>query len=143
MRIGGVSDYNIAAQALRLQPGRAEAAQRTQENKSAESAVSRSQGPASQYIPENGGGVIQTRVSPENSFQKARLDNPKSSFESMADKLMSKLPDILRDMRDVPAYAGEDFSSGSARVVVSDRNAAEVARQNAQKAAEPLADFSL
>ena len=49
---------------------------------------------ASQYIAEHG-GVIQTRVSPENSFQKAMLDSPRARIEDMADKLIDRMPRIM------------------------------------------------
>ncbi len=143
MRIGSQSDYNIAARALRIQPYRLGEVRKAQDSKAANGLGTDAQKPVAQYIPENGGGVIQTRVSPENAFQKAKLENPRSGIEAMAEKLMDKLPDILRDMKNVPEYSEAAQNVGTGKVVVSDRNAAVVAQQNAQKAAEPLANFSL
>ena len=43
-------------------------------------------------------GVLQTKVSPDNSFQKAMVSDASFAYERMAAKLMDKLPSILRDM---------------------------------------------
>ncbi len=142
IRVNGQTDYSIAAQALKLNDApRSEAAARAaQSSKSPESIVERAQNLSAQYIPENGGGVIQTRVAPEHSFQKAKLEGSRSNIEDMADKLMNKLPDILKDMKRLT-----DGTEGAAnsRVVVTERNAAAVAERNAQQANEPMMNFSL
>lgn len=47
-------------------------------------------------------GVLQTKVSPDNSFQKAMVSDASFAYERMASKLMDKLPNILRDMKNLP-----------------------------------------
>ena len=96
---------------------------------------------AADYISEHG-GVIKTRVSPENAFNKVRLENPRAQVEDMADKLMSKLPDIMEDMRKLD---NENMTAGTGetkKVIVNERNAAAVAEKTAQDNAEML-NFSL
>ena len=90
------------------------------------------------YIAEHG-GVIQTRVSPENAYQKTKLDNPREAVEDMADKLMGKLPQILEDMKKLTVE--EDQAAENRRVVVNERNAAAVAQKNVQD--QNLMNFSL
>ncbi len=92
----------------------------------------------SRYIAEHG-GVIQTRVSPENAYQKAMLDSPRAAVEDMADKLMSRMPRILEDMKKIP---DTDTAVENEKVVVTDRNAAAVADRNA-KMTNDLMNFSL
>ena len=94
----------------------------------------------SQYVAQDHGGIIQTRVSDANAFQKTQLDGSRERIEAMADKLFDKLPNILNDMRKLPENAGaEDQAS---RVAVTERNAAAVADRQAAQAAE-LQNFSL
>lgn len=88
------------------------------------------------YIAEHG-GVIRTKVSPENAFQKVRLENPRQRVEDMADKLMSKLPDIMKDMKRLT----EDDAAERQKVVINENNAA-AARKAATGEAQ-LADFTL
>ncbi len=90
---------------------------------------------ASQYIAEHG-GVIQTKVSPENAYQKAMLETPRAKVEDMADKLMSKMPRILEDMKKlVPDEAANE------KVVVNENNAAAVAEKTKQN--NELMNFSI
>ena len=90
--------------------------------------------------PADHGGIIQTRVSDANAFQKTQLDGSRERIEAMADKLFDKLPNILNDMQKLPENAGaEDQAS---RVAVTERNAAAVADRQAAQAAE-LQNFSL
>lgn len=103
---------------------------------SASARVSGSQGTAdaaaqsnssSQYLSSHG-GVIQTRVSPQNSYQKAMLDNPRSIAEGMASKLMGKLPNILRDMQNLTdnnsvSAAASDSGNSSGKVVITEASA--------------------
>ena len=56
-------------------------------------------------------GVLQTKVSPDNSFQKAMVSDASFAYERMAAKLMDKLPNILRDMKNLPETS--DFSNVS------------------------------
>ncbi len=72
-------------------------------------------------------GVVQTKVSPENSFQKAMVTDRSFAFDRMAGKLMDKLPDILKDMADLPeenAFAGileeKQTSAAPKKVVISE-----------------------
>ncbi len=92
---------------------------------------------ASQYIAEHG-GVIQTRVSPENSFQKAMLDSPRARIEDMADKLVEKLPRIMEDMKKL---VPDEEAAAPSKVVVNENNAAAVAEKNVQN--NELANFSI
>lgn len=85
---------------------------------------------ASQYVSKDHGGVVQTRVSAANSYQKAMLDNPRSIAEGMASKLMGKLPNILRDMQNIPDESSMSAISSSAsgsgasgKVVITDAGA--------------------
>ena len=70
-------------------------------------------------------GVVQTRVSPENSFQKAMVTDSSFAFERMAGKLLDKLPNILRDIKNLPeesAFAEQltEKAAPSAKVVISE-----------------------
>ncbi len=96
------------------------------------------QGSASGYVAEHG-GVIKTRVSPENAYQKAKLDNPRQAVEDMADKLMGKLPQILNDMRNLTEE--NEQAAENRRVVVNERNAAAVAQKTVEN--QNLMNFSL
>ena len=79
---------------------------------------------ASQYLSSHG-GVVQTRVSPENSYQKAMLSDPRANIEKMAGKLMSKLPNILKDMQNLTADNAANTASDntSNKVVITEANA--------------------
>ncbi len=93
-------------------------------------------------------GVVQTRVSPENSFQKTMVNDPSYAYERMAAKLMDKLPRILDDMAKLPkddsydvvlAAKKADMKSGAEKVVIS-----EDGRISGQTAAAPETEnFSL
>lgn len=93
-------------------------------------------------------GVVQTRVSPENSFQKTMVNDPSYAYERMAAKLMDKLPRILDDMAKLPkddsydvvlAAKKADMKSGPEKVVIS-----EDGRMSGQAAAVPeTEDISL
>ena len=87
----------------------------------------------SRYIAQDHGGVVQTRVSDANAFQKSQLDGSRERIEDMADKLFSKLPDIFSDMQKLPDAAAEDQAAAN-RVAVTERNAAAVADRQAQAA---------
>ena len=102
---------------------------------SAASAKEQERNEASQYIAEHG-GVIQTKVSPENAYQKAMLETPRAKVEDMADKLMSKMPRILEDMKKlVPDETANE------KVVVNENNAAAVAEKTKQN--NELMNFSI
>ena len=102
---------------------------------SAASAKEQERNEASQYIAEHG-GVIQTKVSPENAYQKAMLETPRAKVEDMADKLMSKMPRILEDMKKlVPDETANE------KVVVNENNAAAVAEKAKQN--NELMNFSI
>ncbi len=84
-------------------------------------------------------GVVQTKVSPDNAFQKAMVTDRSFAFDRMAGKLMDKLPDILKDMARLPeenAFAGilEEKQTAAApkKVVIS-----EDGRVSGQPAAAP------
>ena len=93
---------------------------------------------ASGYIADHG-GVIKTRVSPENAYQKAKLDNPRETVEAMADKLMGKLPQILNDMRNLTEE--NEQAAESRKIVVNERNAQAVAQKAIEN--QDLMNFSL
>ncbi len=94
----------------------------------------------SQYISQDHGGVIQTRVSDANAYQKNQIDTNRQTVEKMAEKLMSKLPDILKDMQSIPQTTAQ--TETESRVAVNERNAALVAERQQQDAAA-LQNFSL
>ncbi len=97
----------------------------------------------SQYVAQDHGGVVQTRVSDANAFQKGQLDGNRERIEAMADKLFSKLPDIFNDMQKLPDTAAEDKAAAT-RVAVTERNAAAVAERQAQAAqSEELQNFTV
>ena len=94
----------------------------------------------SQYVSQEHGGVVQTRVSDANAFKKAQLDTNREKIESMAEKLYDKLPDIFADMRKLPDEAGE--KQAASRISVTERNVAAVADKQAEQQ-EQLMNFSL
>lgn len=53
-------------------------------------------------------GVVQTRVSPDNAFQKAMVTDPSFAYERLAGKLLDKLPNILQDMKNLPEGSAFD-----------------------------------
>ncbi len=93
-----------------------------------------------QYVSQEHGGVLQTRVSDANAFKKAQLDTNREKIESMAEKLYDKLPDIFADMRKLPDEA--EGKQTASRVSVTERNVAAVADKQAEQQ-EQLMNFSL
>ncbi|MCR5747285.1 MAG: hypothetical protein K6G03_06215 [Lachnospiraceae bacterium] len=95
-----------------------------------------------QYIAQDHGGVVQTRVSDDNAFHKTQLEGSRERIEDMAGKLFKKLPDILKDMQNLPEESGEQAAS---RVAVTERNAAVIADRQAAGVMHTgeLQDFSL
>ena len=94
-----------------------------------------------QYISQDHGGVVQTRVADANAFKKAQLDGNRGRIEDMAEKLYNKLPDIFADMKKLPGEA-DGQQAAAARVSVNERNVAAVAdRQTGQQ--EQLMNFAL
>ena len=136
MRIGaGVpSFYNASSRINEI--GNAGEINRVSQDNAAQ-AKQQERNEASQYIAEHG-GVIQTRVSPENSFQKAMLDSPRARIEDMADKLIDRMPRILEDMKKL---VPDEQAQAPSKVVVNENNAAAVAERNAQN--NELANFSI
>ena len=94
---------------------------------------------AGQYVSQEHGGVVLTRVSDTNAYKKAQLDGSRERIEDMADKLYNKLPDIFADMKKLPV---EEEVQAKARVSVNERNVAAVADKQAAQA-QQLMDFSL
>ncbi len=81
-------------------------------------------------------GIVQTKVSPENSYQKQMVNDPRFAAERMASKLMDKLPMILEDMKNLPDnmnqnYAVPDFSSSpaSGKIVISENSVADYGQE--------------
>ncbi|MCR5774796.1 MAG: hypothetical protein K6G42_06890 [Lachnospiraceae bacterium] len=95
---------------------------------------------AGQYISQEHGGVVQTRVADANSFKKAQLDGNRERIEEMANKLYSKLPDIFADMSRLTT--GSDDQTAASRVAVNERNVAAVADKQADQT-EQLVNFTL
>ena len=97
---------------------------------------------ASQYLSEHG-GVVQTRVSPENAYQKTMLSDPRYGIERMASKLMTKLPDILKDMQNVSDYNenADSAASGSSKVIIT--KAGSQNTSNTAAASTAMMDFAL
>ena len=95
---------------------------------------------AGQYVSQDHGGVVKTRVADKNAFQKAQLDGSRERVEDMANKLFDKLPNILADMKNLPEET--EARSAASRVSVNERNVAAVAdRQAAEQ--EQLLNFTL
>lgn len=94
----------------------------------------------SQYISQEHGGVVQTRVSDANAFKKAQLDTSREKIESMAEKLYDKLPEIFADMRKLPD--GTEDRQAASRVSVNERNVAAVADKQAELQ-DQMMNFSL
>lgn len=97
---------------------------------------------AGQYVSQDHGGVVQTRVADANNFKKAQLEGNRAEVESLADKLYSKLPNILEDMKLVPGGEGEQGVAAT-KVSVNERNAAAVADKQAGQGQEQLENFTL
>ncbi|MBQ4482832.1 MAG: hypothetical protein II966_06315 [Lachnospiraceae bacterium] len=93
-----------------------------------------------QYISQAHGGVLKTRVADANSFKKAQLDTSRERIEDMADKLYTKLPDILNDMKKLPDES--ESQAAASRVAVTERNAAAVAERQAAQP-DQLVNFTL
>ena len=94
---------------------------------------------AGQYVSQEHGGVLHTRVADANAFKKAQLDGSRERIEDMADKLYNKLPDIFADMKKLPSDEGVQAAS---RVAVTERNVAAVADKQAAQSQE-LMNFAL
>ena len=84
---------------------------------------------AGQYVSQDHGGVLKTRVADANSFQKTQLDGTRGRIEDMADKLFNKLPDIFADMKKLPEET--ENQTAASRVSVTERNVAAVADRQA------------
>ena len=95
---------------------------------------------AGQYVSQDHGGVVHTRIADANAFKKAQLDGSRERIESMADKLYDRLPDIFADMKNLPSETEE--STAAARVSVTERNAAAIADRQAGQQDE-LVNFTL
>ncbi|MCR4590717.1 MAG: hypothetical protein K5668_07850 [Lachnospiraceae bacterium] len=70
-------------------------------------------------------GIIRTQVSPENSYQKALVTDRSFAFERMAGKLMDKLPNILKDIQNLPedtafAEAVAEKKAAPSKVIISE-----------------------
>lgn len=98
-------------------------------------------GNGGQYVSQDHGGVVQTRVSDTNAFKKAQLDGNRERIEEMASKLYDKLPNIFADMRKLPSEEDGQQAAAS-RISVNERNVAAVAdRQAAEQ--DQLMNFAL
>ncbi len=53
------------------------------------------------YVEDQNRRIIQTKVSPENSYQKTMLSDASFAMDRMAGKLMPSIERILRDMKDL------------------------------------------
>ena len=95
---------------------------------------------AGQYVSQEHGGVVQTRVSDTNAYKKAQLDGSRERIEDMAEKLYSKLPDIFADMKKLPSET--EGQAAASRVSVNERNVAAVADKQAAQS-QQLMDFAL
>lgn len=137
MRIGaGVpSFYNASSRINSI--GNADEINRVSQGNT-EAAKEQERNEASQYIAEHG-GVIQTKVSPESAYQKAMLETPRARVEDMADKLVSKMPRILEDMRKL--VPDETDAAANEKVVVNENNAAAVAEKTRQN--NEMMNFSI
>ena len=112
---------------------------RVEQKEAVNSQLKDNRGNAGQYISQEHGGVVQTRVSDTNAYKKAQLDGSRERIEDMAEKLYSKLPDIFADMKKLPE---NESSQTNARVSVNERNVAAVADKQASQT-QQLLDFTL
>ena len=95
-------------------------------------------------------GVVNTKVFPENSFQKAMVTDASFAYERMAGKLLDKLPNILRDIEKLPAMEekGFDVAAAAEKIYASENNSKVVIGEDGkitgQKASVPeTEDISL
>lgn len=95
---------------------------------------------AGQYVSQEHGGVLQTRVADANAFKKVQLDGTRERIEDMANKLYSKLPDIFEDMKKIPSET--DGQAAASRVAVTEKNVAAVADRQAEQS-QQLMNFAL
>lgn len=86
--------------------------------------------------------MMQTRISPDSSYQKNMVTDPRFAMERIASKLLDKVPDILNDMRKLPE-AGSDGAVQSAepsKIVIRENSAADYA---ADRQREMMQDITL
>lgn len=139
LRIGGnmSSIYNMT----RInQTSDIDRSSRVEQKEAVSSELQERRNSAGQYVSQEHGGVVKTRVADANAFKKVQLDGNRERIEDMADKLYSKLPDIFNDMKKLTS--GEDGQTAASRVAVTERNVAAVADRQAEQS-QQLMDFSL
>ncbi len=96
------SFYNASAK-INAEADKVRAAKIQQMSDSASSGGSGSSGQRQSYISDEKRMLIQTKVSPENAYQKTMLNDHSFAMERLASKLMPHLDAIIRDMKNLSA----------------------------------------
>ncbi len=118
------SFYNASAK-INAEADKVRAAKIQQMSGSASSGGSGSSGQRQSYISDEKRKLIQTKVSPENAYQKTMLNDHSFAMERVANKLMPHLDALMRDMNDLPEAAGIqlDDDQSSRQAAHMDKNA--------------------
>ncbi|GEM_PF-4092689 len=98
------SFYNASAR-INAEAGKVRAAKVQQMSSSISSGGSDSSGQKQSYISDEKKKLIQTKVSPENAYQKTMLNDHAFAMERLASKLMPHLDELMRDMKELPESA--------------------------------------
>ncbi len=96
------SFYNASAR-INAEADKVRAAKVQQMSSSTSSGGSDSSGQKQSYISDGKRKLIQTKVSPENAYQKTMLNDHSFAMERVANKLMPHLDAIIRDMKNLSA----------------------------------------
>lgn len=96
------SFYNASAR-INAEADKVRAAKVQQMSGSASSGGSDSSSQKQSYISDGKRKLIQTKVSPENAYQKTMLNDHSFAMERVANKLMPHLDAIIRDMKNLSA----------------------------------------
>lgn len=97
------------------------------------------------YQREDYAGPKRTELSPELSYNKNRIDDSQFNINRMADKLMSSLPNIMKDMQNVPDMDNalqlqDTLVGGQSKVVITEASNVDY---NGAQANPALQDISL
>ena len=98
------SFYNASAR-INAEADKVRAAKVQQMSSSTSSGGSDSSGQKQSYISDEKRKLIQTKVSPENAYQKTMLNDHAFAMERVASKLMPHLDELMRDMKELPESA--------------------------------------
>ena len=118
------SFYNASAR-INAEADKVRAAKVQQMSSSTSSGGSDSSGQKQSYISDEKRKLIQTKVSPENAYQKTMLNDHSFAMERVANKLMPHLDALMRDMKDLSEAAEiqSDDDQSSRQTAHMDKNA--------------------